>query len=58
MTEKKLAYSVKEFRAQTGLCKNLAYKLIESGTVKTIKAGRRILIPAWAIDEFLKKNAG
>jgi excisionase family DNA binding protein len=56
MTERK-AFTVKEFRQQFDLCKNLAYKLIETGQVKSIRAGRKILIPAWAVEEFLKKNA-
>ena len=52
----KIAYSVKEFREMTDLGKNLTYKLLETGDLKSIRAGRRILIPAWAIAEFLKKN--
>lgn len=55
MTEK-LAYSVKEFRKFTGLCKNLTYKLLESGELKSVRAGRRILIPAWAVEEFLRNQ--
>lgn len=51
----KQAYSIKELREQTGIGKNLAYKLIETGKIKTIRAGRRILIPSWAFEEFLKR---
>lgn len=51
----KQAYSIREFREQTGIGRNLAYKLIETGKIKTIRVGRRILIPAWAFEEFLRK---
>jgi len=51
----RLAYSVKEFRKKTGLSKNLTYKLLETGTLKSVRAGRRILIPAWAVEDFLRK---
>ena len=48
-------YSVKEIQQITKLGRNTIGKLIESKQLKTVKAGRRILIPAWALDEFLAK---
>jgi len=52
----RLVSSVKEFREKTGLSKNLVYKLLEKGELKSIRAGRRILIPRWAEEEFLRKE--
>lgn len=51
----KAAFSVKEVREATGISRNLIFKLILTGRLKHIKAGdRKILIPAWALDEFLR----
>jgi len=52
----KKAFSVKEVMEQTGLSRNLVYELIHGGKLKFIRAGgKRILIPAWALDEFLRQ---
>ena len=52
----KAAYSVKEIMKLTGLGRNLVYELINDGKLKAVRAGeKRILIPAWALEEFLKK---
>jgi len=55
MDMEKQAFSVKEVIAATGLGRNLIYELIQRGELKSIRAGRRILVPAWALEEFLKK---
>lgn len=52
----KAAYSVKEFMKLTGLSRNLTYELIHTGKLKAVRAGeKRLIIPAWALEEFLKK---
>lgn len=51
------AFSVKEVMEQTGLSRNLVYELVHGGKLKFIRAGdKRILIPAWALDEFLRQS--
>jgi excisionase family DNA binding protein len=52
----RLAYSPLECAALIGVSKNLIYAMIESGQIKSIRAGdakKRIIIPATAIQEFL-----
>ncbi len=49
------AYSPREVEQLLGISKNLTYKLIESGELKSVRAGKRILVPAWAVEDFLKK---
>lgn len=48
-------YSVKEVQKITKLGRNTVSKLIETKQIKSVRAGRRILIPAWALEEFLKQ---
>ncbi len=48
-------YTVKELQKITKLGRNTIGKLIETKQIKTVRAGRRILIPAWALNEFLAK---
>ena len=52
----RLAYSPLECAALIGVSKNLIYAMIDSGQIKSIRAGdarKRIIIPAAAIQEFL-----
>lgn len=53
--EKKV-YEVKDLQKVTGLARNTVMSLINSGQIKSVRAGRRILIPSWALDKFLGKN--
>jgi len=50
---KKLAYSVEEACQALGIGRALAYELIMSGRLHSIKVGARRLIPASALQEFL-----
>ena len=51
--ENRLSYSVKEAQSITGLGKNTIFKLIAEGQIHSVRAGKRILIPLWAIEKFL-----
>ncbi|WP_412026823.1 helix-turn-helix domain-containing protein [Deinococcus yunweiensis] len=46
-------YTPEEARAYLGIGRNLVYKLIESGQLRAVRAGTRLLIPATALTEFL-----
>jgi excisionase family DNA binding protein len=50
---KKLAYSVEETCEALGIGRALAYELIMSGRLHSIKVGARRLIPASALQELL-----
>lgn len=50
----KIAYTVPEAMAAIGLGRTRFYEEIKLGRLKTVKAGRRTLVPATALDEWLK----
>lgn len=52
----KRAYSVAEAAAELGIGRTLAYSLVASGELRTIKLGTRRIVPADAIDELLAKE--
>nr|WP_305119089.1 helix-turn-helix domain-containing protein [Tahibacter harae] len=49
----KLAFTVKEFRHASGICRTRIYELIAAGKLKTVKLGRSRLITAEAANEFI-----
>ena len=50
------ALSVKEAGDKLGVSKSLIWKLVNAGTLRTVRAGDRVLVPLSAIDEFLEKK--
>jgi excisionase family DNA binding protein len=54
LPEGRLAYSVKEVRGFLGIGETLIYDLLAQGKLRSVKAGRRILIPKTALDAFLE----
>ena len=49
----KLAYSIDEAAAALSLSRSAVKALLYTGKLKYKQAGRRKLIPRWALDEFL-----
>lgn len=49
--------SVKELAAYTSLSEKSVRRLIESGTVRTLKVGRRVLIPFEEFDQHFKEGS-
>jgi len=49
----RLAYSVEEVAEQLGLSRSLVYDLMNEGRLAYIKAGRRRIITAAAVQQFL-----
>lgn len=49
------ALSPAEAFALLGISKGLGYELLRTGKLRSVKAGRRILIPVAAIDEYLNQ---
>lgn len=47
------ALSVPEFAALLGLSRSMAYSLVESGRIRSLWVGRRILVPRAAIDDLV-----
>lgn len=54
----RLTYSVVEAAGVLGIGKDLAYALVRSGQLRTVRLGRRIIVPRHAIEELLSRQPG
>jgi len=54
---KKRVYHVNEMMQILGLSRNTLMALLMSGQLKSVRAGRRWLIPSSSLSEFLGENA-
>jgi excisionase family DNA binding protein len=54
MFYEKIAYTVKEASAATGISRSSIYNLIHDNKLETRKVGRRTLIPATSLKGLLK----
>ncbi len=50
----RLAYRPKELPAITGIGEGRIYRLIAEGRIRSLTLGHRIIVPAAALDEFLR----
>lgn len=57
-TDVRAAYSPDEVSRMTGLGRNTVLQLLNSGKIGSVRAGKRWLIPARAVDEFLAGGGG
>jgi excisionase family DNA binding protein len=55
--EPRAAYSIAEAAAQLSLGRTKMVELVANGRVRTVRVGRRVLVPRTALDEFLKREA-
>ncbi len=55
--EDKLAFSVTEMAELLGIGRSKAYELVGSGTIPSLRLGRRIVIPKLALSRFLAECA-
>jgi excisionase family DNA binding protein len=55
---RKVTYNRKEAASYLGLAENTFVKLLNSGKVKYIRVGRRVLIPQQSLDRFLEEQSG
>lgn len=51
-----LTLSVRELMPILSVDRNTAYELIRSGQIRSVRIGRRILIPKAEVLQFLKNN--
>jgi len=56
MSEARKAYDIKAVMRLLCLSRNPVMDLLRSGRLKSVRAGRRWIIPGWALDEFLGSN--
>lgn len=52
----KLTYSLAEVELASGLSRASIYRAIAAGELKTIQRGRRRLVPARALEDFLQPS--
>ena len=52
-TERRLTYTVEEAASLIGISRAKAYKCVRSGELRSVHLGRRIVIPAIAIEDLL-----
>ena len=50
----KIAYSIKELAEALGCGINKSYELVNSGKLKSFKVGKKIMIPAKSLDDFIE----
>ena len=50
----RLTLTVVEVAAQLGISRNAAYEAIRLGQIRSIRIGRRILVPRQALEEMLR----
>jgi len=53
LPEGRMAYSVEEVRRALGIGRSTIYDLLAMGRLRSVKAGRRTLIPAAALEAYL-----
>jgi excisionase family DNA binding protein len=49
----RMAYSIEEVRRALGVSRSTLFDLLAMGRIRSVKAGRRTLIPAAALEAFL-----
>jgi excisionase family DNA binding protein len=52
---RQLTVSVVEAAQILGIGRTLAYEAVRRGDLRTIRVGRRVLVPLWAIEELLDR---
>lgn len=52
----RITYRVEEVAKMLGVSRSAAYNLVGDGYIRSVRAGRLILIPADALDEFIAKK--
>ena len=52
------AVSVEEAGVRLGVSRSMVWKLVNSGTLRSVRAGKRRLVPISAINEFLGDGEG
>jgi len=53
-----VAYNVNEAAQSLRISRDKIYELIRSGRLRTVKVGRRRLVPVAALDEWMRSEVG
>ena len=53
VTTERVALSVEEAAGRLGVSRSLIWKMVNPGTIRTVRAGHRVLVPVSVVEEFL-----
>ena len=54
--QQRVALSVEEAAGRLGVSRSLIWKMVNQGTIRTVRAGNRVLVPVSAVEEFLSPS--
>jgi excisionase family DNA binding protein len=54
--QQRVALSVEEAAGRLGVSRSLIWKMVNQGTIRTVRAGHRVLVPVSAVEEFLSAS--
>jgi excisionase family DNA binding protein len=55
MEEKRLTITVEQAGRILGISRGLAYQMAREGRIPTIRFGKRLVVPKWAIERLLQE---
>lgn len=55
MDERRLTITVEECAHILGISRGLAYQMAHEGRIPTLKFGRRLVVPRWAVEHLLRE---
>jgi len=47
------AFTARQAMAELNISRTKFYQMAKNGEIKTVKVGKKILVPAWVISQFL-----
>ena len=50
--------SVQEAAKRLGVSRSTAWRMVQSGELRSVRAGKRVIVPESAINEYLAGNSG
>ena len=56
VSTERVALSVEEAAGRLGVSRSLIWKMVNQGTIRTVRAGHRVLVPVRAVEEFLSAS--
>ena len=56
VSTERVALSVEEAAGRLGVSGSLIWKMVNQGTIRTVRAGHRVLVPVSAVEEFLSAS--
>ena len=54
--QQRAALSVEEAAGKLGVSRSLIWKMVNLETIRTVRAGNRVLVPVSALEEFLSAS--